>query len=378
MLRLRVKTAGASLLHRTGADQLVGLLAGSRRAPLVLGYHRVVEDFEANARTSIPAMLVSCRMLEAQLDWIGRRYSFVSVEDLLTHAASGAPFERPVAAVTFDDGYADVYENAFPLLKRKGIPAAVFLVTDVVGTSRARVYDILYLLLVRGSPAARAGLIRRLADLGVPLPADADRRVFGDPFTGMRFCFTTLPRAALVRVIEDLERQIPLEPSALQPLAAMTWDMVFEMRRAGFTIGSHTKRHMLLTNEAPDVVSDELDGSRRELERRLGAPVPYFAYPDGRFNSAVVSAVAAAGYQLAFTTCHHRDAQYPMLTVPRRLLWEQSSTDTASRFSPPLMSCHVNGIFDIISGCTQGHGGVSSASPATRLEAARDGTARAS
>ena len=82
MLRLRVKTAGASLLHRTGADQLVGLLAGSRRAPLVLGYHRVVEDFEASSRTSVPAMLVSRRMLERHLDWIGRRFRFVSLDEL--------------------------------------------------------------------------------------------------------------------------------------------------------------------------------------------------------------------------------------------------------------------------------------------------------
>ena len=225
MLRRRVKTALASLLHRSGADQLVGLLAGSRSAPLVLGYHRVVEDFEANARTAIPAMLVSRRTLETQLDWIGRRYRFVSVEDLLTHAMSGRPFERPVAAVTFDDGYADVYENAFPILRRKGIPAGIFLVTDVIGTTRARVYDKLYLLLVhalRGSSPARAELIRALADVDVPLPADAGRRVFRDPFTAMRFCFTTLPRAALVRVIDALERRIQPEESALASLSAMT------------------------------------------------------------------------------------------------------------------------------------------------------------
>src|SRR5439155_656683 len=107
-----------------------------------------------------------------------------------------------------------------------------------------------------------------------------------------------------------------------------------EMHRAGLAIGSHTKRHVLLTNEAPGVTVDEIAGSRRDLERGLGAPVRYFAYPDGRFNSAVVSAVADAGYQLAVTACGHRESGYPLLTVPRRLLWEHATVDAALRFSP--------------------------------------------
>src|SRR5437867_4054170 len=80
-----------------------------------------------------------------------------------------------------------------------------------------------------------------------------------------------------------------------------------------------------------------------------GRPVWHFAYPDGRFNAAVVDEVAAAGYRFAYTTCRHRDPRRPLLTVPRRLLWENSCVDAAGRFSPAIMRCHVQGLFDVLS-----------------------------
>jgi len=330
-LRRRVKNAAASLLCRTGGARLLGALAGSRCWPLVLGYHRVVENFASSTHISMPQMLVSLRMLEAHLDRIGRRYRFVSLDDLYTHLASGEPFDKPVAVVSFDDGYADVYENAFPLLTRKGIPAVVFLVTDLVGTSRLQVYDKLYLLLARA---------RDLTD---------------DPFTAMRAFLTALPQSELAPIIAALEARVRLEEAELEPLRPVTWDQVSTMHRAGVAIGSHTKRHVLLTSETPDVVTDEVVGSRRHLELRLGAPIHYFAYPDGQFDSTAVGAVAAAGYRLALTTCRHRDPRYPLLTVPRRLLWEHSSVDAALRFSPAILDCYVQGLFDTVRRCGLDH-----------------------
>jgi len=82
MLRQLAKTGIACALHWTGANKLIGVLNDSRNMPLVLGYHRVVEDYAASAGHSLPAMLISRRMLERQLDWIGRHFRFVSLDEL--------------------------------------------------------------------------------------------------------------------------------------------------------------------------------------------------------------------------------------------------------------------------------------------------------
>ena len=146
-----VKTALAKALSWSRADALIGSLADTGGSSVVIGYHRVVEDFSSAARFSIPAMLTSSRMLEAQLDWIGRRYRFVSLDELGRELDRGGAAGRPLAAVTFDDGYRDVHDVAMPVLARKGIPAAVFVVTDLVGTGQAQVHDRLYMLLRRAN-----------------------------------------------------------------------------------------------------------------------------------------------------------------------------------------------------------------------------------
>ena len=105
-------------------------LATPRARALVIGYHRVVEDFDAVARTDMPTLLISRLMFERHLETIGHYFRFVTLDEIGRHVESGEPFRSSVAAVTFDDGYQDVYEHAFPILRRKGIPGAVFVVTN--------------------------------------------------------------------------------------------------------------------------------------------------------------------------------------------------------------------------------------------------------
>jgi peptidoglycan/xylan/chitin deacetylase (PgdA/CDA1 family) len=122
--------------------------------------------------------------------------------------------------------------------------------------------------------------------------------------------------------------------------------MVRAMHRGGTTVGSHTRSHAVLTREDTSQVYEEAAASRRDLERQLGAAVEHFAYPDGGFDDVAVEAVAQAGYRFAYTTCAHRDARRPLLTIPRRMLWETSCLGVAGRFSGAVMSCQAAGLFD--------------------------------
>ena len=149
MIRNLLKAGTARVLTGTRMDRVLESLTGSGPIPLILGYHHVVENYSESVRTSMPSLLISQRMLERHLDWVGQRYQFVHLDDLGTRLESGEQIPRPLAAVTFDDGYSDFYHHAAPLLRRKGIPATVFVVTDFVGTGEPQVHDLLYLLLLR-------------------------------------------------------------------------------------------------------------------------------------------------------------------------------------------------------------------------------------
>lgn len=356
-MRRLIKSAVGTALHWCGVDRCVGVLSGSGHEPLILGYHRVVEDFAAQAARSIPSMLTSTATLERQLDWLGRRYRLAPLEEVAVQALHGARDGRPLAAVSFDDGYRDVYEHAFPLLRRKGIPFAVFVVTDQVGGEDPQQHDELYGLLRRLFPAWQfpgQELCALLRELDLPVPTSlADAR---DCFHACRLLLTGLHQGELSSLLAALRERAELPADERRALAPLSWEMLLEMQGAGVTVGSHTRRHTRLGHEVQWKLVDETGGSKRELEARLGREVRHFAYPDGDFDASAVAAVAAAGYRYAYTTCRHRDAARPALTLPRRSLWERSFLGAFDAFSPSLMSCHVNGVFDFRIRCAAHHG----------------------
>ncbi len=82
----------------------------------------------------------------------------------------------------------------------------------------------------------------------------------------------------------------------------LTWSRVRALERHGFDIGSHTVHHLELTALPDASALSELTASRRVLERHLGHPVQWFAYPAGAFDAHAADLVREAGYVLAVTT----------------------------------------------------------------------------
>ncbi len=111
-----------------------GLAALKRRlqdAGLVLCYHNVVEGEEAEVGDL--GLHVPRDRFERHMRWLVERYRVVPLRDFVDRLVSGCSM-RSIAAVTFDDGYAGVFEHAVPILAALGIPATVFLVADAAGT----------------------------------------------------------------------------------------------------------------------------------------------------------------------------------------------------------------------------------------------------
>ena len=354
MIRSWTKTGAAGVLSRTGMDKVLGALAGSMGVPVVVGYHRVVEDFAASAATSIPSLLVSRQMLERHLDWLGRRFRFVSLDEVGARLNGSDGSRDAIAAITFDDGYRDFYDHAFPILMKKGIPAAVFVVTDLVSTTGVQTHDELYLLLLRRladgtrKPGILAGMLRGMGISVAGVAASA-------PYEATRALLEALPQESVRRVVAALQSEAPVSQDTFKPFLSLTWEMLQRIERAGMTVGSHTRTHVLMTNESRQRVADEVTASRKEIESRLGTGVRHFAYPSGRFDTASVDAVAQAGYRFGYSTCGHRDAVHPRLTVPRTLLWEKSSLDFRGAFSGPILSCQIHRAFDMFTGCREHH-----------------------
>ena len=352
--RSHVKTAVASALAKAYDRGLAG--PRGTYQPLVVGYHRIVEDFDAEAKVEMPSMLTSLAMFEQHLDCLGQYFRFMSLDDIGDCLLNGVPFDEPVAAVTFDDGYRDVYELGLPVLERKGIPAAMFVVTDLVGRPGWQIHDRLYHLVAKAFRRwddPRSKFADLLSQLGLPVDDFTRRSVTATPMAAVSTLLPRLPQSDIRRVMAGLESSVGNGFHNV-PLT-VTWDMIADMRCRGFTIGSHTRTHVSLPVESPERAVAEIEQSKADLEHRLGERVDHFAYPGGHFTATIVDAVARAGYRFAYTACGHDEPRHPLLTIQRLLLWEGSSVNSQGEFTPDILSCQAHHLWPPAWTCERAH-----------------------
>ena len=355
--RTHVKSALATTISRTHELGLAEALARGPERPLILGYHRVVEDFAATARHEMPSMLTSVEMFERHLDLVGQHFRFATLDEIGEHLLSGEPLTEPVAGVTFDDGYRDNYDHAFPVLQRKGIPAAVFVVTDLVGKSAWQIHDKLFHLMTKAFAAwddprrELSGLLRTL-----DLPAGHLLRTRAATSSPMMTVSALLPELSVTNVRRVMTALEATTGNGFHNVALpLTWPMIEEMHRAGVVIGSHTRHHVSLPAESTTTVVTELEGSKRDIEAHTRTPVVHFAYPGGQFTPREVEALERAGYRFGYTACPHQDARHPALTIERLLLWEGSSVDGDGQFSPAILRCQVHDLWPPARTCARVH-----------------------
>jgi peptidoglycan/xylan/chitin deacetylase (PgdA/CDA1 family) len=297
----------ASLADRVG---LVARAASMRRSGwgppglLVVLYHRVATRSQIGALD--PDLIdATPDEFDEQMAYLRRHYRPVGLEEVLEAHRAGRDLPSGSVLVTFDDGYLDNFENAFPVLRRHDMRAVFFVSTGHLTERRLFWWERLALLVRRStvrsprieypvcesfdgsSEGAKLGMIRRL------------NRIVKDHY-GLD----------LERFYAGVERALGVswsaaEDHALADAALMRWDQVRALRQAGMGIGSHTRWHRVLQTLPPPTLGEELRASRAALETELGEPITTIAYPVGKAISRigpVRRAVVEAGYELGFTT----------------------------------------------------------------------------
>lgn len=91
------------------------------------------------------------------------------------------------------------------------------------------------------------------------------------------------------------------ENPSLKTYPLMRIEEIQAMRTQGFSFHSHSRSHADLSRCGETELTDELRGSREDLERLLNEPIDYVAYPYGHYNDLVLGSVKKAGYKAAFS-----------------------------------------------------------------------------
>src|SRR5512144_307957 len=127
-VRAMVRRLRSEWLERTGANARARrALDGSAAA--ILMYHRVLPRARAEALAVEPGMFVEPATFARHLDWLLGAFRVMPLAEIVARFASRRALPPRACAITFDDGWQDNFEHAFPLLAQRGLPATIFLVT---------------------------------------------------------------------------------------------------------------------------------------------------------------------------------------------------------------------------------------------------------
>jgi peptidoglycan/xylan/chitin deacetylase (PgdA/CDA1 family) len=251
-----------------------------RDSLVVLMYHRVLPAGHAELRTEQPGMVVSPASLELHIRVLKRHFSLIHLDEWLERVAGDRPLPERACAITFDDGWRDNFDHAFPVLEREQAPSTIYLVADAVGTSYAFWPNRLARWLRQDAPTADAP-----GWLSATYPAIA-RRTIVDIDEAIEACKKRYSDHELTELTAELQ-------VAERPRDLMSWEEIAHMQSSGIVrFGSHTRRHLRLDRvESPEALNSEIAGSKRALEERLGAAPRTFCYPNGNTSAAAVSLV---------------------------------------------------------------------------------------
>jgi len=299
---------------------------GTRRLS-VLAYHRVLPE-----RDPLLPGEPSAEEFEHRMRWVKANFDVLPLAQAV-RALREDRLPRRALSITFDDGYADNYRIALPILRRLDLPATFFVATGFLDGG------CMFNDVVIEALRVAAGEELDLDDLGVgrhPLGSDEQRSQAIERILARLKYFEPGRRDRVAT--ETARRAASRTPTDLM----MTSEQVRALQAAGMEIGAHTVSHPILAEIPLARARHEMEASRARLEQITGAPVRLFAYPNGSprrdYHGEHVALARELGFDAAVSTAWGAArAGDDLYQIPRFTPWDRADWRFGLRMARNLM-----------------------------------------
>lgn len=284
---------------------------------LILMYHRVAEE-----DIDPWSLRVTPQHFAEHLEILRKHTQPVSLKQIAQAHREGNIPDR-AAAITFDDGYANNFYQAKPLLEKYEIPATVFVTTNYFEQPREFWWDELERVLLQP---------RQLPEqLSLTIKGQQHQWKLGKASNYSQSeawenrnhqAWKSQPGSRLHFYYCVWQQLQPLSPKQRQPLLAeikvwanlqsspsrlthrpLTIAELPQIEEGGIIkLGAHTVSHPLLSEQSIAVQQQEITQSKIDLEKLLNHPVHSFAYPFGAYRDETIPLVQEAGFEYACST----------------------------------------------------------------------------
>lgn len=247
---------------------------------LVLLYHGVYADGTDLSGRNSSRKHISTSEFEFHMDTIARDWNIVSMIDILMAHQQQVDLPPRSVAITFDDGFSNVYHNAWPILRRYGLKATFYLATGFVDTGRASWTDQLEMMILEAD-VDYLSLVLEGEQLEFTLD-NMDERI--SALTDIKRKAKQLPFQEVRLLLERVEASTGVSPVSSHPIYQMvTWDQVRELANDEcFDVGAHTVNHIPVSRSPYEEMVWEISESVRRVSEEIGEETKLFSYPEGQ------------------------------------------------------------------------------------------------
>lgn len=263
----------------------------------ILMYHSVV-------RTPLDvchSCFVSHSEFRSQVDYLRRHFQLLPLLEAVERMRSGA-IDRPTASITFDDGFQNNHDFAFPILRDANVPATIFVTTGLVDTSETLWFCRLHRALSETKHPSLQCNGRMFDLIG---PGSKARAVAVIQEMLKEFPHPEMLRE-LRRIIQHVGQDPDLPIEIGSPFRMLSRAAIAEMAASGLIeFGAHGHNHAILSLLSSQEQHSEIEQSMMAVRELTGRPCRFFAYPNGRkrdYDPETIKLLVAGGVKAAVTS----------------------------------------------------------------------------
>ncbi|HEY3312588.1 MAG TPA: polysaccharide deacetylase family protein [Anaerolineales bacterium] len=263
----------------------------------ILVYHRIGDPEAENGQLDPSLLSATPEQLEQQMSFLKGNYRLLSIVDLIRAIDNREHLPPKSIMVTFDDGYHDFLDTAWPILERYQIPTLMFLSTGFLSAgSQMYWWDRLY----QGISRTRRKQLRLSPACNYPLENKEQRwRAFIE--LKKKFCTqgNDLANQYLDRIMEELD--VTINKSDL----LMNWCDARHLKERGCYLAGHTRSHPILSRMPVETALQEIRDSQKDILQEIGEVWPIVAYPSGQSedcNKDLQPLLQRDGFKLAMSS----------------------------------------------------------------------------
>lgn len=285
----------SSPLYYSQLHQLTKPIYGG--AGHILMFHRVVPETGKLRIHNHKSLEITPERLEGIIQFFKKRdYDFISLDDVMEGKDLPARRDRKFVVFTFDDGYVDNYDYAYPIFKKHQIPFTIYVATNLPDSKA-----ILWWYLLEDIVVNRTSVCLEIEGREMTFRTETikEKEI---TFNKIRYFFAQADEKKLEVLVRSLFRGSEDEITSKTKALSMTWQQIYELSQDPLvTIGSHTVNHFPLNSLTVENSRYEMLESKRIIESKISKEVRHFCYPLGSHGRKEIELLANTSYATATT-----------------------------------------------------------------------------